>query len=374
MRNFAPIDLGARFGGRPRRSASTPPAGRALESFAFDPNPGNLGAKAFVPAHLASGAALVVVLHGCTQTPEGYDHGTGWTSLAERHGFAVLYPEQARANNANGCFNWFEPGDMRRGAGEPASIKAMIDRMVADHGLDPARIYITGLSAGAAMAGVMLATYPEMFAGGGLIAGLPYGVASSMPAAFSRMRARGRESDAELAALVRGASDHAGPWPSISVWHGTADMTVDASNADATVAQWLGLEGTECAGDVQAGYPHRVWRDARTGACVEEYVVTGMGHGTPLDTGHADRFETAGAYLLDVGLSSTRHLAAAWGLTGEARPRAVPARDAAARPMAKSLPGASPQPAPLPTKDAAPVRHGVQKIIEDALRSAGLMR
>ena len=82
----------------------------------------------------------MVVLHGCTQTPEGYDRGTGWTAPAERCGYAVLNVEQQRANNMNGCFNSFEPGDMHRDGGEPASIKAMIDRLVADHAIDPARI------------------------------------------------------------------------------------------------------------------------------------------------------------------------------------------------------------------------------------------
>ena len=264
MRHMRSLEGRARFGGlQPGGTANA--RARPLDAFAFAPNPGGLVAKKFVPAALADNPALVVVLHGCTQTPEGYDHGTGWTHLAARHGFAVLYPEQQRANNMNGCFNWFEPGDMRRGAGEPASIRAMIDRMVADHAIDPARIYITGLSAGAAMAGVMLATYPEVFAGGGLVAGLPYGVASSMPAALSRMRSRGRESDAELAALVRGASDHDGRWPTVSVWHGTADMTVAASNADATVAQWrgvMGLSDIAAVEDVRDGYPHRCWRDA----------------------------------------------------------------------------------------------------------------
>lgn len=343
---------------------------RALRALAFDPNPGCLKAKHFVPADLPDSAPLVVVLHGCTQTPEGYDRGTGWTSMADRHGFAVLFPEQMRANNPNGCFNWFEPGDMRRGAGEPASIKAMIDRMMSDHKLDPARVYITGLSAGAAMAGVMLATYPEGFAGGGLIAGLPYGVAGSMPAAFSRMRSRGRETDAQLAALVRNASPHNGPWPTVSVWHGTADMTVAASNADATVAQWRAVHGL---GDVSAtqamldGHPHRIWRDESGRNCVEEYVITGMGHGTPLDARNTANDESAGAYLLDVGLSSTGCLATSWGLTkGSVMKGATPV---AARPRQFD-----PTPA-LPTASAfSATRPDVQKIIEDALRSAGLMR
>ncbi len=346
------------------RGASSSP----LAGFVFSPNPGNLGAKKFVPPQMAPNAPLVIVLHGCTQTPEGYDRGTAWTILAARFGFAVVFPEQRRANNANGCFNWFEPVDMQRGAGEPASIKAMIDRAVADHALDPSRIYITGLSAGAAMAGVMLATYPEVFAGGGLIAGLPYGVATTMPAALSRMRSRGRESDAQLADLVRNASAHDGPWPTISVWHGTADATVNAGNADATVAQWRGIHGLTAAAPVEDqrnGHPHRAWHDEKGRVCVEEYQLTGMGHGTPLDTTVIENGESAGAFLLDVGLSSTQELALSWDLIdGAAIADVGGARNEAA---AEPSPSAG-------TSPFASANLDVQKIISDALRSAGLIR
>jgi poly(hydroxyalkanoate) depolymerase family esterase len=357
-----------KFGQMPGMHGAGGAAASRLMPFEFAPNPGNLGAKKFMPPHLPARAPLVVVLHGCTQTPEGYDRGSAWTKLAARSGFAVIFPEQLRTNNPNGCFNWFEPGDMRRGQGEPASIKAMIDQAVADHDLDPSRIYITGLSAGAAMAGVMLATYPETFAGGGLIAGLPYGVATSMPAALSRMRSRGRESDAQLADLVRHASAHVGPWPPISVWHGTADATVNAGNADASVAQWLGVHGLTAVvpvEDKRNGHPHRAWHDASGQLRVEEYQLTGMGHGTPLDTAIAENGESAGAFLLDVGLSSTQGLALAWGLIDQATMADI---------------AADPDDVPPAFTDRSwgsrlvEVNIDVQKTIEDALRSAGLMR
>lgn len=377
MRNFP---LPGQFGGF--NSLQSTPSANVFEPLAFDPNPGVLGAKKFVPDDLAAGAPLVVVLHGCTQTPEGYERGTGWTHLAERHGFAVLYPEQLRSNNTNGCFNWFEPGDMRRGAGEPASIKSMIDRMIADHAIDPARVYITGLSAGAAMAGVMLATYPEVFAGGGLIAGLPYGVASSMPAAFSRMRARGRETDAQLADHVRRASPHGGPWPTVSVWHGTADMTVHAGNADATVAQWRAVHGLDDAPakeEVVDGFQRRIWADASGRMVVDEYVITGMGHGTPLDAATVESAEVAGAYLLDVGISSTQCLAAAWGLI-DAAARPVHAATSTPRQPKAHTPIMSAPMAPAPIEQPDIMGHlqslkpDVQAVIENALRQAGLMR
>ena len=156
------------------RTAS--PAGRSplVEISEFGTNPGALKMFAYVPEPLPRAPALVVVLHGCGQTAAAYDFGTGWSTLAKRYGFALLMPEQQGSNNANTCFNWFNPGDVARGRGEAASIRQMVARMVADHKIDPRRIYITGLSAGGAMTSVMLATYPEVFAGGAIIAGLPY--------------------------------------------------------------------------------------------------------------------------------------------------------------------------------------------------------
>ena len=187
--------------------------------------------------------ALVVVLHGCGQTAAGYDLGTGWSTLAKRYGFALLMPEQQASNNANTCFNWFNPGDIARGRGEAASIRQMIARMVADHEIDPRRIYITGLSAGGAMTSVMLATYPEVFAGGAIIAGLPFGIASNVREALSGMMQSTSRPAGKLGDLVRKASKHKGPWPKVSVWHGSADRTVNPGNANEIVKQWLDVHG-----------------------------------------------------------------------------------------------------------------------------------
>ena len=211
------------IGGMPQAHRGRVAADRLQDLSAFGSNPGALRARLHVPARLSERPALVVVLHGCTQTAAGYDHGSGWSRLADRHGFVLLYPEQDRANNANLCFNWFEPGDIARGAGEALSIHQMIEAAVATHVIDRDRVFITGLSAGGAMASVMLATYPGTFAGGAIIAGLPYGCASSVQEAFGAMRARGARRPDALAALVRHASGHQGPWPTISVWHGTRD-------------------------------------------------------------------------------------------------------------------------------------------------------
>jgi poly(hydroxyalkanoate) depolymerase family esterase len=357
---------------------------RLIDVESFGDNPGNLRARIYVPERPARKRALVVVLHGCTQDAAGYDIGAGWSCLADELGFLLLFPEQKRANNPNLCFNWFSPEDNRRESGEALSIKQMIDRMVVDHGVAPARIFVTGLSAGGAMTSVMLATYPELFASGAIIAGLPYGSASNVSQALDRMRGQGGPAPAGLASLVREASPHKGPWPTISIWHGSADATVNPSNADAIVDQWRGIHGVSeapSAVEMVEGYPRRIWRNADRRAVIEAYTITGMSHGTPLDT-IADPCSAAGPHMLEASISSTRHIAAFWGLDDAVR--AAPARKAepVLEPELEAVAPAVParrtarltrMPDPAP-KAPAPATQGVGKIIEDALRAAGLMR
>lgn len=339
----------------------------------FGPNPGALRARIYIPDNLPANAPLVVVLHGCTQAAASYDHGSGWSRLADSHGFALLFPEQQRANNTNLCFNWFIPEDVRRDSGEAASIRAMVGYVLATYALDPARVFVTGLSAGGAMTSVMLATYPDVFAGGAIIAGLPYGSARSVPEAFDRMRGSGGPDGAGLAALVRGASSHRGPWPTVSVWQGSADHTVAAANAALIVDQWRGVHGLDAAptkSETVGRYPRRVWCNADGRAVIEEYSITGMGHGTPLETGGADGYGASGAHMLDVGISSTRRIAAFWELTdalsaGESAPVTSIAEEPT-KPSSRIW--------PKPRLEASATPTGVGKVIEDALRAAGLMR
>ena len=168
----------------------------------FDPTPGGVpgnpctngvrcsgpvGIARFYRVRYATGDAYQGTDRSETQTAASFDFGTGWSTLAKRYGFALLMPEQQGANNANTCFNWFNPEDTARDSGEACSIRQMIARAVDDIGIDRHRIFITGLSAGGAMTSVMLATYPEVFAAGAVIAGLPYGTATNVKEAFESM-------------------------------------------------------------------------------------------------------------------------------------------------------------------------------------------
>ena len=333
-----------------------------LRELAFSgPNPGKLRALTYVPEGIGKGAALVVVLHGCTQTAGGYDRGSGWSELADRHSFALLYPEQKRGNNANLCFNWFVPGDARRGRGEARSIAEMVRHAVEVHDLDPKRVFVTGLSAGGAMTAVMLATYPELFAGGAIIAGLPFAAADNLPEALERMRGGGGPTGEALAGLAIQAAPQPKKPPILSVWHGTVDHVVAPSNGENIIAQWRGLHGIgETPARVESidGHRRRTWTNVAGKPVIEHYEVAGMGHGVPLATRGKDGVGEAGAHMFETSISSTGHIARFWGLLGAER--------SAAKPSAQSD-----RPARLA---ATPAVTGVTSVIESALRKAGLMR
>lgn len=369
------------------QGARPPPRDRLKDMEIAGSNPGALRARTFIPQNLADGAPLVVVLHGCTQNAAAYDEGSGWSILAERYGFALLFPEQQRANNANLCFNWFVPGDAKRDAGEALSISQMIDTMVKAYGLDRSRIFIVGLSAGGAMSSVMLASYPDVFAGGAIIAGLPYGSATTMPEAFDRMRGQGNPSEKDLQQLVRNASPYQGKWPTISVWHGTADSIVDISNMETIVRQWAGLHGvrsTDYVSEREQGYLRKVWHGTDGRELIESYTIDGMGHGTPLAAGGSDGYGKPGPYMLETGISSTLRIATFWGLVDIEHRRGDDAAGARSDDYVHTgeilMPGARSDDNQADPSDrlrggaanAQPA--GIQKVIEDALRAAGLMK
>jgi poly(hydroxyalkanoate) depolymerase family esterase len=375
-----------------------------VETSNFGSNPGSLRMFSFAPDNLQPAPGLVVVLHGCGQNAAAYDLGAGWSMLAKHYGFALLMPQQQPFNNANGCFNWFNPDDTARDRGEACSISQMIARAVDDIGIDRERIYVTGLSAGGAMTSVMLATYPEIFAGGAIIAGLPFGVATNMREALSGMFQSPPRPAAELGDLVRSASHHKGPWPKLSVWHGSADRTVNPANADEIVKQWLDVHQLPSApmseGDVD-GYPRQVWWNADGETIVESYTITDMAHGTPLGIGDNDkRYGNQGAFLIEAGISSSYHIASFFGLTEWIRrPKVAPAEESkkvasaeVSQEAATTIPAVAPAPPqapdltsvlwPLTTLDRAPKPPresqrraiDVSAVITRALTAAGLMK
>ena len=331
-----------------------------VETSGFGSNPGGLRMFSFAPDNLQPAPGLVVVLHGCGQTAAAYDLGAGWSTLAKHYGFALLMPQQQPFNNANGCFNWFNPEDTERDSGEACSIRQMIAYAVDDIGIDRQRIFVTGLSAGGAMTSVMLATYPEVFAGGAIIAGLPYGVATNVREALSGMFKSPARGAGELGDLVRNASNHKGPWPKLSVWHGSADRTVNPANANEIVKQWLDVHQLPSAPMSEAtvdGYPRQVWWNADGETIVESYTITDMAHGTPLGIGDNDKkYGAQGAFLIEAGISSSYHIANFFGLTEWIRRPKVVAKEAAKVPAKEASKATAPKAASAaPPKQAAKI-------------------
>lgn len=311
----------------------------------FGSNPGNLRMWVYQPPDLPNGAPLVVVLHGCGQSAADVDDESGWRELADRLGFALLLPEQKwgfwLGNHPFGCFNWYYRDDQQRGEGEPLSIIQMIDNMIASHGIDPTRVYATGLSAGGAMTTVLLATYPERFAGGAIIAGIPYGC-SSVPSYVPEwaipywagwlgyvnplvcLNPGIDRSPRQWGDRVREAT--ASPpavWPSVSIWQGTADQTVAPTNARELVEQWADLHDLDPSRYRQEqinGHLHRTFTDARGDAVVQLYLIQGMRHGMPIDpplpgSAAPDHCGIAGDYILPAGICASYQIARQWGLT-----------------------------------------------------------
>jgi poly(hydroxyalkanoate) depolymerase family esterase len=356
--------------GRQRPGAHYGTASVLRETVSFGSNPGNLKMLSYVPAGLGPSRPMVVVLHGCKQTAAGYGVGAGWSTLADRLGFVLLLPEQMQSNNPSKCFSWFQPQDSLRDLGEALSIRQMIETMSIKEDVDPTRIFVTGLSAGGAMTSAMLASYPELFAAGAIIAGLPYGAASNVQQAFESMFQCPPKSPKHWGDLVRKAAPASGRWPRISVWHGSADHTVVPANAAEILKQWTnvhGLPNVSSAQSIVNGYTRDVWMNAAGEEIIESFTIRGMGHGTPLATGEAaDQCGEAGPFLLDVGISSSYHIAKFFGLTSggvRANARGTEAQE----------------PFPDVTGDSAfrgsIHRNGnVGRIISSALRAAGLIR
>lgn len=263
----------------PRRADVLPEVGRFVAE-SFNGEAGSLDYKLYVPGgQRAKPSALVVMLHGCTQTADDFAAGTRMNFLAEEQGAFVVYPEQAVSANAQRCWNWFSPRDQQRGRGEPALIAGIVREVMAEHRIDPRRVYIAGLSAGGAAAAVVAEAYPEIFAALGVHSGLACGAASDLPSAFAAMSGR--------SALIvsRKATPSAAArslLPTI-VFHGDRDTTVHASNGAAVIARAdtsgeLSISIEQGTAEGGHTYTRKIQRTADGQAVLEEWVLHGAGH------------------------------------------------------------------------------------------------
>lgn len=252
----------------------------------FTCDAGSMHYKIFIPA--AVGAAqppLIVMLHGCTQSPDDFARGTRMNALAQEHGYVVAYPAQGKSKNASKCWNWFRSRDQQRGQGEPAILAALTRHLVKAHGLDERRVYVAGLSAGGAMAAVLASTYPDVYAAIGVHSGLPFGVAHDLSSAFAAMKQGAGKS---IPGMPPARMD---PVPAI-VFHGDRDMTVNPCNGAAIIEQCMGTaaslsdaeshatRATVERGSVPGGrsYTRTILTNTAGSVVAEQWLVHGGGH------------------------------------------------------------------------------------------------
>lgn len=265
----------------------------SFETREFSNRAGTRAYKVYVPAATADAPrAMVVMLHGCTQSADDFAAGTQMNRLADEHGLLVVYPEQAAHANASKCWNWFKPQDQLRNAGEPSLIAGIVGEVAQRHGADPRRIFVAGLSAGAAMAVVLGETYPELFAGVGAHSGLPYGSAHDIPSAVAAMKGgrggmAGLKGTPAATATPRRTALQAVP---VIVFHGDRDHTVQQSNGAQIVQQAQEAHAAQAGGaglrvDTQVGvaaggrrFSRTVHTNAAGQTCIECWTLQGAGH------------------------------------------------------------------------------------------------
>jgi len=267
----------------------------------FGKNPGSLKMFVYTPKNVKKSAPLVVLLHGCAQSAKQYDDETGFVHMAEKTGAVLLLPEQSSSNNIQSCFNWFEPGDITRGKGEAASIINMVNHLQEKKIASKKRVFISGLSAGGAMSAVMLANYPDKFAGGGLVAGVPFGCARSMFAGFTCMRSVNKTPE-QWTSLVKKAFEHRGSYPKVIIFQGTSDPFVSPKNANELLEQWGGLHKASNEELVLDNNKlvHKTYKNSKGQSKVDVVMLKGMSHGHPIDM--SSGCGSSGQWVIDHGV------------------------------------------------------------------------
>lgn len=308
----------------------------------FGTNPGNL--RMWLYASGPGTLPLVVALHGCKQSAHNYANDSGWTKYARQFKFNLLLPEQKRGwlgNNPLGCFNWYYRGDQAPGRGEVLSVKQAIDSLIKHRIADPKQIYITGLSAGGAMAVAILASYPDTFAGGGIVAGVPYGCAqvpdfvpqwwltyrwrTSYANPFQCMDPGLDLTPEQWGTRVRAAGgNRRRDWPTISIWHGSRDAIVAIRNGWELVEQWTNAHQISSrATQVVKGdrYTRYIYTNRQNEPVVEFYLLDDIGHGQPVKPANAwlgdERIDQCGSrtkYMQPGGICASYRIGQFWGL------------------------------------------------------------
>jgi poly(hydroxyalkanoate) depolymerase family esterase len=262
----------------------------------FGSNPGNLSMYIYTPESISANEKLplVVVLHGCSQSAQLVSEQTGWNKLADTYRFRVLYPQQKAANNASMCFNWYRSADIDRDRGECGSIKQMIEQFSKDNNVDSSHVFITGLSAGAAMSVVMMAVYPGVFNTGAIFAGGAYKSAVNVMTTTSAMMGWVNRSPAEWGDLVRNENPaFKGKFPKMIIYQGRKDLVCNHKNAHELIEQWTNIHAIDSIADDtindfanNVNIKKYIFRDASRQEIVTYYEVKNIGHALMINPGN----------------------------------------------------------------------------------------
>jgi poly(hydroxyalkanoate) depolymerase family esterase len=297
MKDFSGLGLRGPIGRAPPSTSDIVPEGTRFIEGTFSNAAGSRTYKLFIPSRSqGQPLPLVVMLHGCTQSPDDFAAGTRMNFLADEQNCFVVYPEQPSGANQAKCWNWFRTGDQQRGGGEPSLIEGITCQIMRDYSIDPKRIYVGGLSAGGAAAAIMGAAYPDLYAAVGIHSGLACGAASDLPSAFVAMRQGGG---------AEAIADDGSPLPTI-VFHGDRDTTVHPNNGDRILQQSANATSPTAKvlrGRVPRGhaYTRTILTDASGRGISEHWNIHGAGHawsgGSP-----------AGSYTDPRGPDATREM------------------------------------------------------------------
>jgi len=273
--------------------AVVPTGGRFVER-AYTDQAGTRSYKLYIPSgYIGQEVPLVVMLHGCTQSPNDIAAGTQMNRLAEENIFLVAYPAQAQGANMNKCWNWFKASDQQRGRGEPSLVSGITRQVIDEHNVADGRVYVVGMSAGGAMAAIMAEAYPDLYAAVGIHSGLAPGAAHDMPSAFAAMHQGGPATPRRDVPIATSTGESARTVPAI-VFHGDRDKTVHPRNADRLLEHYCPAKltgsrddasgstprGTVRRGQIPGGhaYTRATYHDAGGCAIAERWTVHGLGH------------------------------------------------------------------------------------------------
>jgi feruloyl esterase len=289
----------------------------------FGSNPGNLSLFYYAPKNPGANMPLVVVLHGCSQGAKAVAELTGWSKLADEYGFYVLYPQQHVPNNPSHCFNWYKKNEIERGKGECESIRQMTAHMIKNFTIDTTRVFVTGLSAGAAMSVVMIATQPSMFKAAAIFAGGPYKPGSNIFSSSGSMVWGVNKTPEQWKELVWQQNPaFKGTYPRVLIFHGEKDPIVNVRSADEIIKQWTCLHKTDTLPDrIDTAYAgaqdvNRItYKNNHGDEVVTFYRIKDMGHAIPVNPGPCkNQGGKSALFATDKKFYSTYYTACEFGL------------------------------------------------------------